>query len=268
MTRIYDVVRTLQDYRAIKWSERASSSGTAGTYLKARVGERTRARYLKLSRYTGVEIDGSECVNEIVASRLMRLLGVEHLEYRLIHALVSVDGAEFETWLNSSKNFRRRGEQKIGLGTYFGLYRREDEDPFAFCVRLGWEERIAQMMLVDYLIANRDRHASNIEVIIVPTGETRLAPVFDNGMSLLAPYGADLERIAAFDPLADVATTNFVGARSLEENVRAHPWRPARPLCETDRAYLLAGLEAAAPAVLLDKIWEIIWKRWCWYEAL
>lgn len=268
MTRVYDVVRTLQDYRAIKWSERANSSGTAGTYLKARVGAGTRARYLKLSRFTGVEIDGSECVNEIVASRLMSLLGIEHLEYRLIHALVNVDGTEFETWFNTSKNFRRRGEQKMGLGTYFELRRREGEDPYAFCARLGWEERIAQMMLVDYLIANRDRHASNIEVIIAPTGETRLAPVFDNGMSLLAPYGADLERIAAFDPLMDVATTNFVGERSLEENVRAHPWRPARPLCETDRAYLLTGLEDAAPAVLLDKIWEIIWKRWCWYEAL
>ena len=79
MTRVYDVVRTLQDYRAIKWSERANSSGTAGTYLKARVGAGTRARYLKLSRFTGVEIDGSECVNEIVASRLMRLLGIEAL---------------------------------------------------------------------------------------------------------------------------------------------------------------------------------------------
>ena len=124
MTRVYDVVRTLQDYRAIKWSERANSSGTAGTYLKARAGAGTRARYLKLSRFTGVEIDGSECVNEIVASRLMSLLGIEHLEHRLIHALVNVDGTEFETWLNSSKNFRRRGEQKMGLGTYFELRRR------------------------------------------------------------------------------------------------------------------------------------------------
>ena len=248
--RRYDIVATLQDYRDVTWSERANSSGTAGTYLKARVGKGTRARYLKLSRYDGVRIDGTECINEIIASRLMDVLGIEHLTYRLIHARVVVDGVEHETWLNSSRNFRAAGEQKMGLGQ-------------------GWGERIAQMMLVDYLIANRDRHASNIEVLIDRTGAARLAPLFDNGLSLLAPYGENWERIVAFEPLQQVATTNFVGSRSLEENLRAQaPVDVARPLAKDDRETLFAGLDQAVPTVLLDKMWDIIWNRWCWYASL
>lgn len=57
--RRYDIVSSLQDYRGMSWSECANTSGTAGTYLKARVGSGARARYLKLSRYNGVRIDGT-----------------------------------------------------------------------------------------------------------------------------------------------------------------------------------------------------------------
>lgn len=267
--RRYDVVSRLQDYRGIRWNERVNSSGTAGTYLKARVGSGTRARYLKLSRYNGVRIDGTECINELVASRLMELLGIDHVPYRLVHARVTVDGAEHETWLNSSRNFRLPGEQKMGLGNYYELYREKDENPLSFCERMGWAAGVAQMMLVDYLIANRDRHGSNIEVLVDRAGRPRFAPIFDNGLSLVAPYGDDEERIAAFDPLTHVMTTNFLGSRSLEENVRSvAPVEVARPLAEQDREVLLAGLESAASPVLLGKIWQIIWERWCWYASL
>lgn len=267
--RCYDVVKKLQDRRDITWSERANSSGTAGTYLKARTGTGARAQYLKLPRYNGVRFDGSECINEVIASRLMRLLGIEHVDFRLIHALVKVDGMEHEVWLNASKNFRASGERKMALGTYYELHRQEGETPWAFCERSGWSKRIAQMMLVDFLIANRDRHGSNIEVIAGRNGDVRLAPIFDSGLSLLAPYGEDEERIAAFEPLCDVMTTNFLVERSLEANVRrVAPVAVARPLNHGDRDVLLAGLEDAASPVLLDAIWNVIWSRWRWYEEV
>ena len=81
-----DIVRAIQDLTGLDWNERASSSGTAGTYLKARTGSGSRLIYYKLPRYNGVVIDGYECVNELLASRLMDALGIEHLAYRLIHA--------------------------------------------------------------------------------------------------------------------------------------------------------------------------------------
>ena len=86
-------------------------------------------------------------------------------------------------------------------------------------------------------------------------------------MRLLAPYGEDEERIAVFEPLSDVMTTNFIGDRSLEANIlRAAPVAVARPLNHGDRDVLLAGLEDAASPVLLDAIWNVIWSRWRWYE--
>lgn len=267
--RAYDVVQKVQDLTHLAWSERANSSGTAGTYLKARTGVGPRAIYYKLPRYNGIDFDGHECVNEVVACRLMGLLGIDHLSYRLIHAHVVVEGREHETWVNSSKNFRRMRERKMALGAFVSLYRRGDESPYDVCRRYGWETAIKQMQLVDYLIANRDRHSSNIEVIFSPDGTPRLAPIFDNGLSFVAPLAGDEDAIRAFDPLKRVATTNYVGSRSLEENLEhAVPVSGIGSLSEGNRDVLLAGLEAAAPAYLLDKMWQIVWERWQCYEAL
>jgi len=264
-----DMTKTIQDLRNISWSERASSSGTAGTYLKARTGSGARMVYYKLSRYNGIVIDGHECANEIVASRLMRVLGISHLEYRLIHARVSINGTEHETWLNTSRNFRKSGERKLGLGTFWELYRREDETPYDFCLRHGWQNEIHRTMLVDYLVANRDRHASNVEVLIARDGSVRLAPIFDTGFSLLAPYANDEERALSFDPLADVATTNFIGSRSLEENVLLTTEAELQQrLEESDRGEILRGLSDVLPQTYLGKIWDIIWRRWQHYETL
>ena len=264
-----DIVRALQDLTDLDWNERATSSGTAGTYLKARTGTGSRLLYYKLPRYNGVVIDGYECVNELVASRLMDALGVNHLAYRLIHAKALIDGIEYETWLNSSRNFRKVGERKLSLGAFFDLYKNPGESPFELCRRFGWQEDIARMMLVDYLMANRDRHASNIEVLAAPDGSFRIAPVFDTGFSLLAPLAADLERIEAFDPLADVATTNFVGSRSLEENLRTvAPVEGIQDLDEVRIAELFDGLEGILPDAVLSKMREIIQRRWERYEEI
>ena len=38
------------------------------------------------------------------------------------------------------------------------------------------------------------------------------------------------------------------------------------PLHESDRPVLLEGLDGVLSQTLQDKIWEMIWKRWCAYE--
>ena len=38
------------------------------------------------------------------------------------------------------------------------------------------------------------------------------------------------------------------------------------PLHESDRKVLLEGLDGVISQTLQDKIWEMIWKRWCAYE--
>lgn len=268
--RVSDVVKTLQDLRCLDWTERASSSGTAGCFLKAREPSSRGAWYYKLScfdSYRGVY--GHECANEIVASRLMRILGVEHVEYLLVHALVSIDGVEHETWLNKSRSFRRPQERKLAFDTFYDLRKMQGESPLAFAERFGWGDRMYQMLVVDYLIANRDRHGANIEILTDSSGATRMAPVFDSGLSFVFSCYEDAARVRAFDPPADVNANNFVGTRSLERNLEFVPTDFTLPsLRIEDKETLLAGLDGALPLVHREKIWETIWERWHRYETI
>lgn len=113
------------------------------------------------------------------------------------------------------------------------------------------------------IVANRDRHSSNIEVLVARDGTRRLSPVFDTGFSLLAPLAGDEERIRSFEPLSDVATTNFVGSRSLEKNLELVGRVPlARDLVGSDREIIMSGLDRVLPPYHLEKVWEIVWRRW------
>lgn len=265
-----DITYKLQDLRELDWVESVNTSGTGGTFLKARKGTGNSAVYYKLScsdEYRGIY--GHECVNEIIACRLMDVLGIEHLAYRLVHALVSIEGVEYETWLAKSVSFRHAGEKKQALDTFCSINRNAGELPFDFCRRMGWGDYIERMMLVDYLIANRDRHGANIEVLRAQDGSVRLAPLFDNGLSLIFSCYGDEERAARFDPLTDVNANNFIGSRSLEANLGLFNVHPAvRPLVETDRTKILHGLDGILSPTHLNKIWQMIWERWLHYESL
>lgn len=98
-----DVISKLQDLRRLTWTERSSSSGTAGCFLKAREETGGGTWFYKLSCYDSYRgIYGHECVNEVIASRLMELLSIPHLECRLVHTLVEIDGASGASLLQSS----------------------------------------------------------------------------------------------------------------------------------------------------------------------
>ena len=266
-----DVITKLQDLRYLDWSERANTSGTAGSFLKSKEQTGAGIWYYKLSCYDSYRgIYGHECANEIVASRLMSILGVAHVEYRLVHALICVNGGEHETWLNRSRSFRKKGERKQALDTFYDLNKKSGETPLELCARFGWEDEIKKIMLVDFLIANRDRHGANIEVLQSSNGDLCLAPVFDSGLSFVFSCYDDEERVRDFDPLADVNANNFLGTRSLEENLRRFVGGDVgvAPLKATDRKALFSGLEGVLSNCHIEKMWEILQQRWEVYEAL
>lgn len=269
-----DIIYTQQDLRHLCWSERANTSGTGGCFLKSREETGSGTWYYKLScydRYRGVY--GHECVNEIIASRLMEALGIEHLEYRLVHALVHVDGVERETWLNRSHSFRKPRERKQAFDVFYDLHSNPGESPLELAARFGWSEQLEQIMLVDYLIANRDRHGANIEVLQARDGSLRLAPVFDCGLSLVFSCYEDEERVATFDAMHDVNANNYLGTRSLETNLRRFVSPQPKSIgvnaiSGQDVDGVMKGLDNILPAAHRDKIKEIIWSRWCAYAAL
>jgi hypothetical protein len=212
---------------------------------------------------------GHECVNEIIVDRLLAILGIEHLHYQLIHADILISEKLYEVYLCASEDFKQTGESKIALDAYYELEKLKEETPLAFCVRNGWEEYIYQMLVVDFLILNRDRHGANIEVLRNSRKRTiRLAPLFDHGVSLLFNCMSD-DEIQKQDCLEDKMTNNYIGSRSTWDNLKLIPadrMPELNPLRESDGRFLLEDLDGVIPRNLQDKIWNMIWKRWCAYE--
>lgn len=266
------VIVNKQDLTYLRWSHVRSSSGTAGTFLKSQSVISGEKIYYKLSGYDSERgIIGHECVNEIIVDRLLTILGVEHLEYELIHADVEVDGKIYDTWLCASKDFKQRGETKAALDNFYQVNKEGDETHYEFCVNNGWQKYIDTMLAVDYLILNRDRHGANIEVLRDARKRSiRVAPLFDHGLSLMCSCYSD-DEIEQFDVLADKPCQNFIGSRSTLENLRLIRDKGIifqTGLKEKHREELFADLESVLSKVHRKKIWDMFWSRWCEYEKL
>ncbi len=125
------------------------------------------------------------------------------------------------------------------------------------------------MLVVDFLILNRDRHGANIEVLRNSKNKTlRLAPLFDHGLSLLFSC-FDEAAVNAYDVTDDKAVQCFVGSRSAKDNLLLIPrdqMPNINPLKESDREALLGDLSDVLGRVWLERIWEMIWTRWRYYE--
>ena len=261
-----DFVKKLQDLRYLDWTDTKMSPGTPGCFLKAYEEKDGERYYYKLSNYDSYRgVFGHECVNELIVSRLLDILKVEHLQYRLIHAMISIDGKEIEAYINQSANFRREKEQKQPFDVYYELNREKDEKPLDFARRMGWRDYFDRMMAVDYLICNRDRHGANIEILVDENNAARPAPLFDHGVSLLFSCYSDITEIQKFDMFADKPVQSFIGSKSLAYNLRFLPREQKifdGVLQESDREKLLGDLDEVLPKEHLQKIWEMIWGRW------
>ena len=266
------VIIEKQDLTYLKWSHVRSSSGTAGTFLKSQSVVSGEKIYYKLSNFDSEKgVIGHECVNEIIVDRLLTILGVEHLEYQLVHADIEIDGKVYDTWLCASKDFKKIGESKAALDNYYQVNKSADEARYEFCVNQGWKRYIDTMLVVDYLILNRDRHGANVEVLRDARKHIlRIAPLFDHGLSFLCScYTA--EEIEKFDVLEDKPCQNFIGGRSTYDNLKFVENKKdifTNSLKEEDKGILLADLDSVLTEVHLDKIWNMLWARWCEYEKL
>lgn len=261
-----------QDLTYLKWSHARNSSGTAGTFLKSQSIVGGEKIYYKLSNYDSEKgVVGHECVNEIIVDRLLTILGVEHLEYQLIHADIEVDGKIHDTWICASKDFKQKGETKSALDNYYQINRKTDESRYEFCVNNGWQKYIDIMIAVDYLILNRDRHGANIEVLRNGRKRTvRIAPLFDHGLSFLCSCYNDKE-IEQFDIWADKPCQNFIGSRSTFDNLKLIADKNTvfhTELEEKDKEILFEDLSLVLSEAHLSKIWNMLWARWCEYEKL
>lgn len=264
------LIKEKQNMTYLHWAKIRNSSGTAGSFLKSYSEISGIKTYYKLSDYDSVKgIVGHECVNELIADRLLTILGIEHLSYSLIHADVEIDGKKYETYLCASEDFKKSGESKIALDAYYQAEKNDDETPIKFCIRNGWENYIYEMLVVDFLILNRDRHGANIEVLRNSKKKTiRIAPLFDHGLSLLSRC-RNSEEIENYDIMEDKAVQCYVASRSAKNNLKLIP-KDKLPVLNTlrptDKNIIMDGLDGIIPDILQNKIWDMIYKRWCYYE--
>lgn len=265
------IIHKKQDLTYLSWAKIRNSSGTAGSFLKSYLELGGQKTYYKLSDYDRMEgIVGHECMNEIVVDRLLDILGIEHLHYQLIHADIRVGDIDYETYLCASSDFKEPGESKIALELYYETEKVEDETPLEFCIRQGWEEYMYQMLVVDFLILNRDRHGANIEVLRdSKKKQLRLAPLFDHGLSFVCRCH-NLEELKDINVMEDKQVQCFVGSRSTQKNLELIPKDKIprlNALKEEHKDYLFEGFTNVMPKIWQDKIWEMLWKRWQYYES-
>lgn len=264
------IIREKQDMTYLSWSKIRNSSGTAGSFLKAYSILGEKKTYYKLSNFDKVKgVIGHECVNEIIVDRLLDILGIPHLHYQLIYADVIIDEKPHEVYLCASEDFKQRGESKLALDAYWEIEHLDHESPLDFCIRNGWGNDIYQMLIVDFLILNRDRHGANIEVLRNSKKKTiHLAPLFDHGLSLLFNC-ANVAAVEAYNVMDDKQVNNYIGSRSTWDNLRLIPkdeLPQLNPLQESNKTVLMNGLDGIISQTLQNKIWDMIWQRWCAYE--
>lgn len=267
-----DLIKEIQDMRYLQWDKTKESSGLAGSFLKAYEVRDGKKIYYKLSSYDPIfGITRKECFNELIVSRLLNLLNVPHLDYRLIHARISVSGKEYDTWLCASEDFKQTGDRKITLEDFYDLEKNGNESVLSFLERMGWLNLFYQMIVIDFLIINRDRHGANIEIIHRKRNDIlEPAPFFDHGLSFLCGC-RDEDSIKNFNPMADLPVQSFLGSRSLFYNlqlIKEKQFPVFRPLSLSDRDYLFDGLQDLLPPLYLDKIAQILFERWEYYENL
>ena len=76
-------------------------------------------------------------------------------------------------------------------------------------------------------------------------------------------------QVDAFDVMEDKPCNNYIGSKSTWENLKLIPADKKltlNPLRESDKEIVMEGLHGIISEALQDKIWEMIWKRWCAYE--
>ncbi len=269
------VINEKTDLTYLRWSHIRSSSGTAGTFLKSEDTIESTKRYYKLSNFDPVKgIVGHECVNELIVDRLLTILGVEHIHYELINAVIEVEGKKYDTYLARSEDFKKPGESKTALDNFYTVNALYGESHYDFCVRMGWKAYVDAMIAVDYIILNRDRHGANIEVLRNPRAHTlRLAPLFDHGLSLLYSCMTDSDA-KKYDILEDKPCQCFIGSNSCLENLKlSNREKNSRKafrgtLREKDKDIIMKDLDEALSPAFRDRIWDMIYARYRAYEDL
>ena len=257
----------ITDLRYLEWSKTRDSSGTAGSYLKSYSYANGIKKYYKLSYFDDVnKMFGYESINELIASKILDELKYEHVNYELSYSKIIIDGTENATYVSSSLDYKKPSETKTTFENFYKLNKEKDEDVMSFINRFGFTKEVYQMLIIDFLICNRDRHGANIELLYnYKTSSWRMAPLFDHGLSLLSPSYFDKD-IMKYDIKKDVKVNSFIGSTDLRENLKLVP-TSFFPTIKIDFDELIDSLDIQEETYL-SKVKELLKWRWSCLEDI
>ena len=263
------VIKERTDLRYLNFSIDSKTSGTTGTLLKAEDIQNNKKVYYKLSNYNyDLGIIGHESVNEVIVDRLLQLFGFNHLSYDLINADVYIDGKTINTYLCSSIDFKKEGDSKVALDVFYQIKKLEDESIIEFCKRYGFIDEVYKILISDFLILNRDRHGTHVEVIYNKFNDTyRLSPIFDNGLSLLFSCNSE-KQIDEFDIYEDKKVQCFFGTNSGKENLNIIPKNKLIKLNNLNKEFIFKDMDGIISEKHIDKIYKLIKERYDYYESI
>ena len=257
--------KTAVDLTHLQFNNKKYSQNSYGCYLKSYETISGKQRYYKMSNYDSYRlVFGFESINEYIVSRVLDCLEIEHLNYELLYANVKVDNNIFNTYLCASYEYKKKNERKIAFDNYYEVNRKKNESQIDFIKRIGFEDYLYNMLFVDYIIFNRDRHGSNIEVLMDNKNNIRLSPLFDQGMSLLLSDYENEEYVKSYDILRSEPVNNFFGTRSTRENLKFIDNKgliKKYELTEKDFKYIFGDLKSIVPKYTIEKLKAFLIER-------
>lgn len=255
------IIIKLIDLTGLNWGTTHNGGTSYGCYYKVSQLENGKKYYYKCSNfYAGQGYFGDESLNEVICSRFLSKLGFDCVKYTLVYAKVKINGRVYNTYVCRSENFFKGYDSRITLENLHSLYNCTVDE---LITKLGLSSQVRLMLIADFMTLQRDRHGGNIE-LLEKAGKYTLSPLFDNGLGLLAPYPSKSGiSISSFDVLADYPVNNYIGSRSLYQNL-SYINKPIRvnKLTKEDKRSIFFGLNNLLPKEYIDKIWKLLVYRY------
>lgn len=158
-----------------------------------------QTKWFKDNMFIKADSMGYESISEALVADLLRYVeDIEFVDYfmcKIIEDDCSFDGCYSCNCLEPDEEMVSvyRILQSYGFVLSNGSINSKGQNLFDFVcktiseiTKLDMYKYISDLVKIDYITRNEDRHLNNICVIMEPDGSFRYAPVFDNGLSLLS----------------------------------------------------------------------------------
>lgn len=148
--------------------------------------------YVKGNSINKKKVIGYEPYSEVMVSIIAEVLGFEHVHYDLMDAKLFPDIQTFGNIKHVSvcPDYKYMGYRKISSFYKYMVssYGYDPDNHYIAFKELFPKEMdlLYKMLLLDAFVGNEDRHVRNIDIVNKSNNDIGIAPIFDNGASLLA----------------------------------------------------------------------------------